>query len=160
VRCDGLEIGDRIATETGSWVPVEDLLDTGEWEPLYNFRVADFHTYFVGVHDWGFSVWTHNACIGYRVVDQKELPGALLGIWTDSILIAGQPEELGSKWTWVKESSARLWYSFLVSHGERGLSVTLVPTKNDISTYPQFPHPPQGMAAHVPITDMGPAVVI
>jgi hypothetical protein len=24
---------------------------------------ADYHTYFVGCHEWGFSVWAHNACI-------------------------------------------------------------------------------------------------
>ena len=25
-------------------------------------RVADYHTYFVGPPEWGFSVWAHNAC--------------------------------------------------------------------------------------------------
>jgi RHS repeat-associated protein len=59
--CRDLKIGDRLLTETGQWVLVEDLLDTGIWEPLYNLRIADFHTYFVGKHEWGFSVWAHNA---------------------------------------------------------------------------------------------------
>jgi hypothetical protein len=27
---------------------------------VYNLRVADFHTYFVGSEDWGFSAWAHN----------------------------------------------------------------------------------------------------
>ena len=38
-----------------------DLLDTGEYETVYNVRVADYHTYFVGAADWGFAVWAHNA---------------------------------------------------------------------------------------------------
>ena len=36
-------------------------MDTGSWETVYNFRIADFHTYFVGCDEWGFSVWAHNA---------------------------------------------------------------------------------------------------
>ena len=27
---------------------------------VYNLRVADWHTYFVGCGEWGFSVWAHN----------------------------------------------------------------------------------------------------
>jgi filamentous hemagglutinin len=28
---------------------------------VYNLRVAEYHTYFVGSLEWGFSVWAHNA---------------------------------------------------------------------------------------------------
>jgi hypothetical protein len=42
---------------------VEDLLDTAQSETVYNFRVADYHTYYVGSPDWSFSVWAHNACL-------------------------------------------------------------------------------------------------
>ena len=33
-------------------------------------RIADFHTYFVGCQEWGFSVWAHNICLfhGSRAV--------------------------------------------------------------------------------------------
>lgn len=31
----------------GTWVRVEDVIDTGEWEPVYNLHVTDHHTYFV-----------------------------------------------------------------------------------------------------------------
>ncbi len=41
-------------------MPVEDLHDSGVYEQVYNLRVADFHTYFVGGEDWSFSVWVHN----------------------------------------------------------------------------------------------------
>jgi hypothetical protein len=53
--------GDLIRTEDG-WVPVKSVEDTGRYEPVYNLRVADYHTYFVGTRDWGFAVWAHNAC--------------------------------------------------------------------------------------------------
>src|SRR5689334_23206024 len=48
-----LKQGDLIRTEDG-WVPVLGLRDTGQCETVYNWRVADFHTYFVGSREWGF----------------------------------------------------------------------------------------------------------
>ena len=45
---------------------------------LYNLRVADWHTYFVGKPDWGFSLWAHNAYSirrleggGWTLVDEE-----------------------------------------------------------------------------------------
>ncbi|HYH66562.1 MAG TPA: polymorphic toxin-type HINT domain-containing protein, partial [Urbifossiella sp.] len=61
VACQQLAVGDRLLAEDGSWVAVEDLLDTGEWETVYNLRIVDYHTYFVGCEEWGFSAWVHNA---------------------------------------------------------------------------------------------------
>jgi len=60
VACHELAVGDRLLCEDGRWAAVSDLLDTGEWETVYNLKVSDFHTYFVGTEDWGFSVWAHN----------------------------------------------------------------------------------------------------
>jgi YD repeat-containing protein len=62
VACHDLKPGDLLLAEDGTWAAVEDLLDTGEWEAVYNLRVADHHTYFVGKEEWGFSVWAHNRC--------------------------------------------------------------------------------------------------
>jgi hypothetical protein len=62
-----LEVGDTIRTDSG-WTTVEDLLDTGEYERVYNLRVTDWHTYFVGEEDWGFSVWAHNDYAGVASV--------------------------------------------------------------------------------------------
>jgi hypothetical protein len=56
-----LQEGDMLSSHDGQWVAVEEVYDTGEYETVYNLRVADFHTYFVGAEDWGFSVWAHNA---------------------------------------------------------------------------------------------------
>jgi hypothetical protein len=60
VPADKLSAGDRILTAAGDWVAVEEAFDTGEWEAVFNLRVADYHTYFVGDDGWGFAVWAHN----------------------------------------------------------------------------------------------------
>lgn len=62
-RACELQIGDMIVGHDSQNVAVDDILDTGEWEAVYNFRVAEHHTYFVGDDDWGFSAWAHNACV-------------------------------------------------------------------------------------------------
>jgi hypothetical protein len=54
-------VGDTVTcAEIGRVVTVESIRDTGDWEPVYNLRVAEYHTYFVGDNEWGFSVWAHN----------------------------------------------------------------------------------------------------
>ncbi|AMV24068.1 Calx-beta domain protein [Gemmata sp. SH-PL17] len=55
-----LQAGDRIATLSGEWIGIEETFDTGLDATVYNLRVADFHTYFVGGDHWGFAAWAHN----------------------------------------------------------------------------------------------------
>jgi hypothetical protein len=56
-----LRVGDElVCAETGRTVTVEAIRDTGERELVYNLRVADWHTYFVGDEGWGWQVWAHN----------------------------------------------------------------------------------------------------
>jgi hypothetical protein len=57
--------GDLLGGHDGGWVAVDEVFDTGVTETVYNLRIADCHTYFVGAEYWGFSVWAHNAC--YKV---------------------------------------------------------------------------------------------
>jgi hypothetical protein len=47
-----LEPGDLLPSHTGGWTAVEKTENTGKVEPVYNFRVADYHTYFVGRLEW------------------------------------------------------------------------------------------------------------
>jgi hypothetical protein len=55
-------------------VAVEEVYDTGGYETVYNLRVADFHTYFVGSDEWRFSVWAHNAaCIEASAPAAKDI---------------------------------------------------------------------------------------
>jgi hypothetical protein len=56
-----LQVGELLLSHDGRQMAIEDLLDTGEYETVYNLRIADYHTYFVGDNGWGFSVWAHNA---------------------------------------------------------------------------------------------------
>ena len=56
-----LQIGDEIRELEGGWITVSDLCDAGVEETVYNIRVANYHTYFVGRPAWGFAVWVHNA---------------------------------------------------------------------------------------------------
>jgi hypothetical protein len=55
-----IQPGDWIRTDN-DWVQVTKIEDTGRYETVYNLRVQDYHTYFVGARDWGFAVWAHNA---------------------------------------------------------------------------------------------------
>ena len=64
-----LVVGDLLCSHDGQQVSVEDVLETGEYETVYNFRVADYHTYYVGCDEWGFSVWAHNArCVNPQAI--------------------------------------------------------------------------------------------
>ncbi len=55
-----LKPGDLVRTDNG-WVPISKVEDTGQYEKVYNLRVADYHTYFVGDEGWSFAVWAYNA---------------------------------------------------------------------------------------------------
>jgi hypothetical protein len=58
--CHHLHVGDKLLCEDGSFIVLEGIRDTGDWETVYNLRIANFHTYFVGRDEWGFAVWAHN----------------------------------------------------------------------------------------------------
>ena len=49
--------GDQIATLSGEWVSIEEIFDTELYESVYNLRVEDHHTYFVGDEHWGWAAW-------------------------------------------------------------------------------------------------------
>jgi hypothetical protein len=57
-----LKIGEALRSHDGHWVAVEGVAASGQKELVFNLRVADYHTYFVGCKEWGFSVWAHNLC--------------------------------------------------------------------------------------------------
>jgi hypothetical protein len=73
---DMLRAGMRLATLGGEWVSVEETYDTGEYETVYNCRVAEHHTYFVGDDTHVLAVWAHNAYKEYYIA-QDSAPGFL-----------------------------------------------------------------------------------
>jgi hypothetical protein len=70
-----LQPGMALASHDGQWVVLEESTDPQEVATVYNFRVAHFHTYFVGSREWGFSVWAHNAICADQVVEQFRRAG-------------------------------------------------------------------------------------
>ncbi|MHB1426910.1 MAG: polymorphic toxin-type HINT domain-containing protein [Gemmataceae bacterium] len=58
-----LNVGDLLRTRSDTLVPVEAVDDSGKVETVYNWRIADYHTYFVSATEEGISVWAHNAYI-------------------------------------------------------------------------------------------------
>jgi serpin B len=55
-----LQAKDRLSTNLHDWAEVDKVVETGSPEAVYNLRVAEHHTYFVGSKAWGFALWTHN----------------------------------------------------------------------------------------------------
>jgi hypothetical protein len=68
-----LRIGDELNSHDGRWVVVDNVARLDEVATVYNVRVSEYHTYFVGSEEWGFSIWAHNA--EYVIVDYPGRPG-------------------------------------------------------------------------------------
>lgn len=52
--------GDLLLTRHGLAVAVEGVADSGQVETVYNWRIADYHTYFVSATEARVSIWAHN----------------------------------------------------------------------------------------------------
>ena len=61
VKCFELAPEDLLRSHDGHLLPVESVKDRGEIATVYNLRIVEYHTYYVGDPLWGFSVWSHNA---------------------------------------------------------------------------------------------------
>ncbi|MFY7700479.1 MAG: polymorphic toxin-type HINT domain-containing protein, partial [Burkholderiaceae bacterium] len=71
VAAGELQVGEQLVGHDGKLVEIESIGSTGEVTTVYNLRVADFHTYFVGGGLWGFDVWVHNAAYKLATTDGK-----------------------------------------------------------------------------------------
>jgi hypothetical protein len=65
VEAFNLQPGDRLWTHDGRYVVVDGVSDVEGEVPVYNIRVEEYHTYFIGGASWGFSLWVHNAGKAY-----------------------------------------------------------------------------------------------
>jgi hypothetical protein len=61
-----LKVSDELRTFEGGWVKVTRVEDKGEVVTVFNLRVANDQTYFVGKREWGFAVLVHNESIKVR----------------------------------------------------------------------------------------------
>ena len=70
-----LKPGDEIFTSAGGWMRVTGSTWQAHTQTVYNFEVADFHTYFVG--DGG--AWVHNVCdtLANRILNAERKHTAL-----------------------------------------------------------------------------------
>jgi hypothetical protein len=65
-----LSAGDRLLGRGAMPAIVERVERTDRTETVYNMRVEEDHTFFVGDPAWGFSVWVHNVnCLGNAMID-------------------------------------------------------------------------------------------
>ena len=60
VESKNLEVGDVLTTSDGKEIAIEKIEVKKEYKTVYNFKVKDFHTYFVS----NLGIWTHNSCWG------------------------------------------------------------------------------------------------
>jgi hypothetical protein len=63
-----LQIGDFLYTRGGLLVAVEGVADSGRVQTVYNWRIADYHTYFVSATEQGAAIWAHNAKKSYGTI--------------------------------------------------------------------------------------------
>jgi hypothetical protein len=87
-------------------------------------------------------------------MSEEEYRSASTGKWADSLLVANT-DEAGVKWLWTSKKAAKAWCDKMVAAGEVDLVVARVPTAHRVVSYPRFPHPPEGTAIQVPISDLG-----
>jgi RHS repeat-associated protein len=71
VESKNLVVGDVLTTSDGKELAIEKIEVKKEHRTVYNFKVKDFHTYFVS----SLGIWTHNSC-GYKANDKT--PGGLI----------------------------------------------------------------------------------
>ncbi|WP_088254781.1 polymorphic toxin-type HINT domain-containing protein [Fimbriiglobus ruber] len=82
--------GDILGSHDRTQIVVEAIEPGEEWATVYNVHVADWHTYFVGCDEWGFSVWAHNNACDFVAELKKLFPedrvpprdGGLSNIWS------------------------------------------------------------------------------
>jgi hypothetical protein len=58
VEAQHLAVGDVLTTSDGKELAIENIEVKKEHKTVYNFKVRDFHTYFVS----NLGIWTHNSC--------------------------------------------------------------------------------------------------
>ena len=56
-----LTLEDQLVDSQGRPIAIDAIRVTDRLITVYNLRVADFHTYFVGGKIWSFDAWVHNA---------------------------------------------------------------------------------------------------
>ncbi len=80
VTAGELKAGDQLVSHDGQLITVASVCSTEAVTTVYNLRVADHHTYFVGGNEWGWDVWVHNANYAASSTSPR-LPTRRYGNW-------------------------------------------------------------------------------
>jgi hypothetical protein len=111
-----LEIGDCLTTRDRRLVPVDGVADSGAVETVYNWRVAEYHTYFVGSEEWGFSVWAHNAeCVLFHG-SRDGIRGR--GLSLEEAAAARRPTHVSGPGVYFTDDAARAATQYATPRGE------------------------------------------
>jgi predicted RNA binding protein YcfA (HicA-like mRNA interferase family) len=121
-----LMTGDILVGHDGQQVAIS-AKEIGEWATVYNMRIDDWHTYFVGCYEWRFDVWAHNTnlCVvqsenGFEV----RQGGSILG-------------------TFATQSSAKSYRRQLEKQAKRQVAVEAAETHNNAGKWKDhFPRNP------------------
>ncbi len=88
---EDLKSGDQLSlAENGKWETVAEVDTIASESEIYNFRVADHHTYFVGDDEWGFALWTHNSYAEFTIEADQPFHYFIRDNATDAILFLGR----------------------------------------------------------------------
>jgi intein/homing endonuclease len=79
-----LQVGDQLISHDGQLLRIDAIQSTLQIATVYNLRVTDYHTYFVGCDEWGWSVWAHNAKCGPALVNSREFRESHTRIFGDA----------------------------------------------------------------------------
>jgi hypothetical protein len=109
-----LETGDLLSSLEGHWFAVEAVCDTEGYETVYNIRVAEYHTYFVGCLEWGWNAWAHNQCTKGHVdnflkaneLDPKQVNTSQVARWANSGKTAKLERHLQTRYPEAVKSQA------------------------------------------------------
>lgn len=85
VQAGELVPGDHVLGHDGKTVSIDRIEEDGRLQTVYNLTVSEFHTFFVGGTNWGFSIWVHNSelCRLIGAVD-KALAAGSNGAYIDA----------------------------------------------------------------------------
>ena len=126
VAAGALQVGEQLVGHDGKLVQIASIGSTGEVTKVYNLRVADFHTYFVGGALWGWDAWVHNASKSYisgsfdelgkmdghqnhHLLQQAAFPNLLNKISGPVIRVKGSTAQLNSQHNLIHRALEGFW---------------------------------------------------
>ncbi|WP_429844689.1 polymorphic toxin-type HINT domain-containing protein [Brevibacillus sp. FIR094] len=87
VKSKDLVVGEVLTTSDGKEFAIEEIEVKKENKTVYNFKVKDFHTYFVS----NLGIWTHNQCNDKKLSSPNPIPQSIRKQYEEIILGKGTP---------------------------------------------------------------------